>query len=80
MTPLVIREELNERNLVGTDRDPVSKCKTFVRVVVVLSWFCIVCIKCMEPLHFDSPAETDVVRRFPTSAKIFMSASTGTRT
>ena len=28
------------------------------------------CIKCMESLSFDIPAETDVVRRFPTSAKV----------
>ena len=33
----------------------------------------------MEPLSFDSPAETDVVRRFPTSAKVFVFASAGTR-
>ena len=26
----------------------------------------------MEPLFFDSPAETDVVRRFPTTAKFFL--------
>ena len=25
----------------------------------MLSWFCIVCIKRMEPLSVDSPAETD---------------------
>ena len=31
----------------------------------------------MEPLYFDSPAETDIVRRFPTSAKVFVSASAG---
>ena len=29
----------------------------------------------MELLFFDSTAETDVVRRFPTSAKVFVSAS-----
>ena len=34
----------------------------------------------MEPLPFDSPAKTDVVRRFLTSAKIFVSTSVGTRT
>ena len=26
----------------------------------------------MEPLYFDSLAETDVVKRFPTSAKVFL--------
>ena len=34
--------------------------------------------KSMEPLSFDKPAETDVVRRLPTSAKVFMSASNET--
>ena len=47
----------NERHLLGTDRVVVPTCKGFVRCVVVLSWLCIVCIKCMEPLSFDSPAE-----------------------
>ena len=32
------------------------------------SWLCNVCSKCMEPLSIDSPVETDVVRRFATSA------------
>ena len=31
--------------------------------------------KSMEPLSFDSPAETDVARKFPTLAKVFVSAS-----
>ena len=30
----VIREEMSERHLVGTDRDPVPTCKVFVRSVV----------------------------------------------
>ena len=55
-------------------------CKAFVRSVVVLSWLCIVCIKCMKPVSFNSTAETDVVKRFPTSAKVFVSASAGART
>ena len=38
------------------------------------------CIKCIEPLSFDSLAETNVVRRFPTSVKVFVSTSAGTRT
>ena len=42
----------------GTDRDPVLKFKAFERSVVVL-FLAIVCIKCMEPLSFDSPAETE---------------------
>ena len=37
----------------------------------MLSWLCIVYIKCMEPLSFDSPGKIDVVRRFPKSAKGF---------
>ena len=71
---------MNERHLVGTDRDPVPTCKGFVSSVVLLSWLCIVYIKCMEPLSFDSPTEIDVVSRFPTSAKVFVSTSAGTRT
>ena len=38
------------------------------------------CSKCTKPLSFDSPAETGIVRRFPTSAKVFVSTSAGTRT
>ena len=34
----------------------------------------------MELLLFDSPAETDIVRRFPMSIKIFVSASAGIQT
>ena len=34
----------------------------------------------MEPLFFDSPAETDVVKRFPLYEKVFVFASDGTRT
>ena len=33
--------------------------------------------KSMELLSFDSPAETDIVRRFHTSAKVFVSTSAG---
>ena len=62
MAPLGIREEMNERHLVGTDRDPVPMRKAFVRNVVVLLLVLYMCIKCMEPLSFDSPAKTDVVR------------------
>ena len=31
----------------------------------------------MEPPSFDSSAETNVVRRFPTSTKVFVSAPAG---
>ena len=61
MASLVIRKEISWRHLMGMDRDPVPMFKVFVRSVVALSWFCIACIKCMEPLSFGSPAETDVV-------------------
>ena len=44
--------------------------------VLLSSWLC---IKRMEPLSLDRPAETDVVR-FPTSAKVSLSISSGTRT
>ena len=33
----------------------------------------------MEPLSFDSHAESDVVKRFPTSANVFVSTLAGTR-
>ena len=36
MALLVIREEMSEQNLVGTDRDSVLTCKSFVTSVVVL--------------------------------------------
>ena len=36
MAPLVIREEMSERHLVGKDREPVPTCKAFVRSVVLL--------------------------------------------
>ena len=32
------------------------------------------CIKCIEPLSFDSPAKTNVVRRFYSPRKVFVSA------
>ena len=35
MTLQVIREEMRERHLVGTDRDSVPTCKSFVRSVVL---------------------------------------------
>ena len=56
---------MSERHLVGTERDPVQKCKAFVRSVAVLFLALYRGIKCMEPLSFDRPAETDVVKRFP---------------
>ena len=49
----------------------------FVRNVVVLFLVLYHVFKRLELLSFDSPAETDKVRRFPTSTKIFMSASAG---
>ena len=36
MAPLVIREEMRERHLVGIYRDPIPTCKSFVGSVVVL--------------------------------------------
>ena len=36
MAPLVIREEMGEQHLMGTDQDLVPKCKAFVRSVFVL--------------------------------------------
>ena len=64
----------------GTDRDPVPKGKAFVRIVVVLLYLCILCIQGMEALSFDCPAKTYVVKRFPTSAKVFVYGLARTRT
>ena len=50
-----------------------QRVKGLERVFLCCSLLCIVCIKCMEPLSFDSPAKTDVVIRFPKSAKVRMS-------
>ena len=36
--------------------------------------------KSMEPLSFDNPADTVVVKRFSTPAKLFVSALAGNRT
>ena len=63
-------------HLVGMNQAPVPMCKAFVRGVIVL----FLCIKCMDPLSFDSSVETDIVRRFATFAKVFVSSSAGTRT
>ena len=79
MAPLVIRGEISERHLVGTDRDRVPTCKVFVRNVVMLFLYLYRVFKNKESLYFDSPAKTDVVRRFPTSAKVFVSALVGNR-
>ena len=47
-----------ERQLLGTNLDPVPTGKVFVRNVFVLFFF--VCVfNSMESLFFDSPAETD---------------------
>ena len=42
-------------------------------------YVCVVCIKCMEPLYFESLVETEVVRRFPTSAKVYCQLGGGNR-
>ena len=36
MAPLVFREKMSERHLMGTDRYPIPTCKAFVKSVVVL--------------------------------------------
>ena len=63
---------MSERQLLETDRDPVPTLQVFVRNVVALFLGLCRVFKTMEPLSFDTPAETDVVRRFPTSAKNFV--------
>ena len=66
------RERISD-NLVGTDRDQVSACNLFIRSVVML-FVTLYRVYYMEPLSFDSPAETDIVRRFPTSVKVLCPA------
>ena len=61
--------------MLGMDRDPVPTCKMFARSVVVLFLSLYRVFKSMELLFFDSHAETDIVRRFPTSEKVSMSTS-----
>ena len=56
----------NERQPLGTDQDPVTTCKVFVRNVVVLFLAFYRVFKSMEPVYFDSLAVTDVVRSFST--------------
>ena len=69
MEPLVIWEEMSEQHLMGMDKDSVPKCKEYCYVVlgfvscVLNVWNCYI---------FDSSAETDVVRRFRTSTKVFV--------
>ena len=66
----------DERYLLVMDRDPVPMCITSVMCCCyVVYWLSIVCCKSMEPLCFDRPAESDVVRRFPTYAKVFASTA-----
>ena len=78
MTLLVIREEMSD--IYREDRDLVPTSKVFVRNVVVLCLALYRVFKGMEPLTFDRPAETNVVRRFPAYAKVFVSISAGNRT
>ena len=70
----------NERAKSGGNgpRFQFQRIRRLLGVLLRCSWLCVVCIKCMEQLPFYSPAETGVVRRFPTSANIFVSASAGT--
>ena len=57
----------DEHHLLGTDRDPVPVCLTFVGSC----FYGVLGFKSMEPLSFGSPVETDVVRRFLASTKAF---------
>ena len=60
--------------------DLVSTCKVVVRNVGVLFSALYRAFKSMEPLSLNSPEETAVVKRFPTSAKVFVFASAGNQT
>ena len=66
----------NERRLLGTDRDPVPSCMCVCvcckELLFCCFWLCIVCFKSKEPRFFDSLAENDVIRRFPSSAKVYI--------
>ena len=59
------------QHLLGRYRDPVKSVQFFLRNFVVLFLDLHRVPKSMKPLSFDSPAETDVVRRLPTAAKVF---------
>ena len=54
-----------------TDQQPASSSIGVVKNVVMLFLALFRLFKSMKPLSFDSPAETDVVRRLPTAAKVF---------
>ena len=62
----------NEGYLLGTDQYPVPTYNAFVRNVVAFFLASYRVFKCIEPLSFDSPVETDVVIRFPTYIYIFI--------
>ena len=55
----------NECHLLGTDQDLLPMCKTFVKnyCVVMLPLVLYHVLKSTEPLSFESPVETDVIRR-----------------
>ena len=68
-----------ERHQLGTDLDPVLMCIAFVRNDVMFFLALYRVFKSMEPLYFDSPAETNVVRRFRTTS-VFVSVPVRNRT
>ena len=78
MASLIIREVNEERHLLNNGSNSGSKvysaCKEMLLMLFVV---CIVCYKSIEPLSFDNPAETDVFRSSPTSAKAFFKLRTG---
>ena len=81
MAPEIIRDEVMSATYCEVDQDPVPKCITSVRNVVVLFVALYrMFFKCREPLSFDIPTETDIVRRFPMSAKVFVFTQDGNRT
>ena len=74
MAPLLIRDELGAPSVENVSRSSFSEYRVCKEMLLCCSWLCILCFKSMEPLSFDSPAETDEVRRLPTFAKVFVSS------
>ena len=74
---MIIREEIRFPLVKNRPISSSSVYMCFVKKCYVLGF---VSCKCTKPLSFDSPAETDVIRRSSTTAKLFVSTTTGNRT
>ena len=72
MALLIIREDMNAICGEGIEIQ-FQYVQYLLGMLLCCSSLCIECIKCTEPLNFDSPAGTEGVRKFPTFAKVFVS-------